>query len=145
MLLNKRNQTKLNQTIIIIKTIHLKIGTRTGGHGNKRSRREHPNYSIVEIGQNIERSPGYLRTRAVTQTSVENHLLTLVERTLKWVKKSTFSSSSSTSSSSSELLARCPLTLTRYSFPYRPSFQAGPRKCIQCLSRVVDVHCCVYE
>ena len=39
---------------------------------------DHPNYSIVEIGQNTEKSPGYLRRLAVTQTPVRNHWLTLV-------------------------------------------------------------------
>ena len=34
------------------------IGTR--GLGNKRTRRDHPNYSILEIGQNTEKSPGDL-------------------------------------------------------------------------------------
>ena len=32
-----------------------------------------PNYSIVEIGQNTENSPGDLRRLTVTQTPVENH------------------------------------------------------------------------
>ena len=31
-----------------------KIGKRTRGLGNKRESGDHPNYSIVEIGQNIE-------------------------------------------------------------------------------------------
>ena len=54
------------------------IDTGTGGLENKRTGRDHPNYSIVEIGQNIEKSPGDLRTLAVTQTLVRNHQLTLV-------------------------------------------------------------------
>ena len=39
---------------------------------------DHPNYSIVAIGQNTENSPGDLRRLAVTRTPVENHQLTLV-------------------------------------------------------------------
>ena len=39
---------------------------------------DHPNYSIVEIGQNSKKSPGDLRRLTVTQILVENHQLTLV-------------------------------------------------------------------
>ena len=38
----------------------------TGGRGSWRTRRDHPNYSIIENGQNIEKSPGDLRRPAVT-------------------------------------------------------------------------------
>ena len=37
-----------------------------------------PNDSIIENGQNTEKSPGDLRRLAVTQTSEKNHQLTLV-------------------------------------------------------------------
>ena len=37
---------------------HQNIGTGTGGLGNKRTNRDHPNYSIVKINQNPEKSPG---------------------------------------------------------------------------------------
>ena len=37
----------------------------------------HPNYSIVEIGQNTEKSPGDMRRLAVIQTPVKDHELTL--------------------------------------------------------------------
>ena len=57
---------------------HQRIGTETGGLGNKRKSGDHPNYSIFEIGQNTEKSPGNLRRLAVTQTPVKNHRLTLV-------------------------------------------------------------------
>ena len=30
------------------------------GHGNKRTRGDHPNYYIIENGQNTEKSPGDL-------------------------------------------------------------------------------------
>ena len=55
-----------------------KIGIGTGGFGNKKTNRDHPNYRIVEVGLNTEKSPGDLRRPAVTQTPVENHQLTLV-------------------------------------------------------------------
>ena len=38
---------------------HKRIGT--GGLGNKRTRGDHPNDSIIEIGQSTEKSPGDLR------------------------------------------------------------------------------------
>ena len=34
---------------------------------------DYPKYSVVEISQNTEKSPGDLKRPAVTQTSVENH------------------------------------------------------------------------
>ena len=37
---------------------------------NERTSGDHPNYSIVEIGQNTEKSPGDLRRLAVTQISM---------------------------------------------------------------------------
>ena len=38
-----------------------RIGKGIGRIGNKRTSRDHPNYSIIKIGQNIEKSPGDLR------------------------------------------------------------------------------------
>ena len=38
----------------------------------------HPNYNIIENGQNIEKSPGDLRRLAVTQTSEKDHRLKLM-------------------------------------------------------------------
>ena len=52
---------------------HQRIDTRTGGLGNKRTRGDHPDYCIIEIGQNIKKSPGDLRRLAVTQTLVKDH------------------------------------------------------------------------
>ena len=37
-----------------------RIGTGTGGFGNKRMRGDHPNYSIVEICQKTKKSSGNL-------------------------------------------------------------------------------------
>ena len=39
---------------------------------------DHPNDSIIEDGQNTEKSPGDLRRLAVTQTPMKNHQLTLM-------------------------------------------------------------------
>ena len=43
----------------------------------------HPNYSIVKLGQNTEKSPGNLRRLAVTQTPVKDLQLTLELKTYK--------------------------------------------------------------
>ena len=55
-----------------------RIDTRTGGLGNKWTKEDHPNYSIIKFGQNTEKSPGDLRKLAVIQTSVKDHQLTLM-------------------------------------------------------------------
>ena len=52
---------------------HLNINKGTGGFGNKRTNRDHPNYYIFENGKNTEKSPGDLRRLAVTQTPVKDH------------------------------------------------------------------------
>ena len=57
---------------------HQRIGTRTGGLGNKRTSRDHPYYCVIEIDQNTEKTLGDLRTVAVTQTLVVNYRLTLL-------------------------------------------------------------------
>ena len=44
---------------------------------NQKTSGDHPDYSIIKIGQNTEKSPGYLRRLAVTQTPVKDHQLTL--------------------------------------------------------------------
>ena len=46
--------------------------------GNKRTSGDHPNNSIIKIGQCTEKSPSNLRRLAVTQTPVNNNLITLV-------------------------------------------------------------------
>ena len=50
----------------------------TRGLGKNETGGDSPNYSIVEIGQNTEKSPGDWRRLAVSQTPVENHQLTLM-------------------------------------------------------------------
>ena len=64
-------------------TVTKRFGTRTGGLGNKRTSGDHPNYSIIKIGQKTEKSPGDLKRLALTQTPVENHQLTPVWKTIK--------------------------------------------------------------
>ena len=46
---------------------------------------DHPNYIIVEISHNNEKNPRDFRRLAVPQTSVRNHQLMLVWKTLKGV------------------------------------------------------------
>ena len=50
---------------------------------------DHSNYSIIKIGQNIEKSPGDLRTLTVIQAPVKTHQLKLVWNTPKGVKYGT--------------------------------------------------------
>ena len=49
-----------------------------GGLGNKRTNGDHPNYCIIEINQNTEKSPGDLKRLAVTQSPVKDHQVTLM-------------------------------------------------------------------
>ena len=53
----------------------------TGGLGSWRTSGGHPNYSIVENGQNTEKCRGDLRRLVFTQTPVKGHLLTLMIKT----------------------------------------------------------------
>ena len=48
------------------------------GFGSWRTGGDHPNESIMEDGQNTEKSPGDLRRLAITQTPVKDHQLTLM-------------------------------------------------------------------
>ena len=59
------------------------IATRIEGLGNYGTGGESPNYSIVEISQNTEKSLGDLRRHVITQIPVNNHRLTLICKTLK--------------------------------------------------------------
>ena len=51
------------------KTFH---GKGTGKMGNRMTNRDYPDYSIVEIGQNTEKSPG-ASGLVVTQTPGKDH------------------------------------------------------------------------
>ena len=57
---------------------HQMIGTRTGALSNNGMGGDCRNYSIVEIGQNTEKSPGDLRRLTVSQTPVKDHQRTLM-------------------------------------------------------------------
>ena len=70
--------TVIPMVIVAPGTITKEMVNMGGGLGNKRMSGDHPNYSIVTIGPNIEKSPSDLRRLAVTQIPVENHQLTLV-------------------------------------------------------------------
>ena len=41
---------------------------------------DHPNYYIIENGQNTKKSPGDLRRLAVTQTPVKDHVIYHVQK-----------------------------------------------------------------
>ena len=68
--------------VTIIPIVIGAFGTATKGLlkrlGSRRTGGDHPNDSIIENGQNTEKSPGDLRRLAVTQTPVKNHRLTLM-------------------------------------------------------------------
>ena len=67
-----------NIRVMMILIVIGALGTVTGGLGNKRTSGDHQDYSIVEIGQNTEKSPEDLRRLAVIQTPVKNHQQTLM-------------------------------------------------------------------
>ena len=72
---------KVTVMLIVIgalETIPKGLVKRAGRLGNERTSGDHPDCSIIKIGQNTEKSPGVLRRLAVTQTPVRNHYLTLV-------------------------------------------------------------------
>ena len=50
---------------------------RAGTVGNPRTNREHPNYSIIEIGQNTEKRREVLRRLVVTQPLLKDCQLSL--------------------------------------------------------------------
>ena len=56
---------------------HQRIATKTGGHGNQMRSGDYPNYSIIKIGQNTEKSPGDMRRLSIIQIPVEKPQLTL--------------------------------------------------------------------
>ena len=57
---------------------HRRINKGTGEFGNKKTSGDHPNYNIVDISQNTEKSPGDLRGLADTQFPLKDHQLTLM-------------------------------------------------------------------
>ena len=74
-----------NMKVMIVPIVIGALGTvtkgllkRPGGLGSWRTGGDDPNDSIIENGQNTEKSPGDLRRLAVTQTPVKNHQLKLM-------------------------------------------------------------------
>ena len=59
------------------------FGKRSGRSGNRKKNQKCLNYSLLEINQNTELSPGNLRRLAVTQTTEKDHQLNLVWKTCK--------------------------------------------------------------
>ena len=57
---------------------HQRIIKGTGGLGSWRMGEDHPNYSIIENGQNTEKNPGDLRRLSVTLTPVKDYQLMLL-------------------------------------------------------------------
>ena len=57
---------------------HQRIIKGTGGLGGWKTSEDHPNYSIIENGQNTEKSPGDMKSLAVTQTPMKDHQLKLI-------------------------------------------------------------------
>ena len=72
-----------NMQVTIIPIVNGAFGTVTKGLLKVlETSGDHPNYSIIENGQNTEKSPGDLRKLAVTQTPVKDYQLTLMWKTL---------------------------------------------------------------
>ena len=65
-------------TKIIVGVGKQNLGKGTGRIGNRKKNSDYPIYSIVEIGQNIEKSPGDPRRLETTLTPIKHHKLTLV-------------------------------------------------------------------
>ena len=63
---------KVTVILIVIGALGTRIGKEIGRVGNKRKTNNHPDYNIIKIGQNTEKSLGDLRRLAVNQTSVKN-------------------------------------------------------------------------
>ena len=80
---------KMTSIPIVIGALSTSTKGLVEGRGDLEIRgREYPNYRIVEISQNTEKSPGDLGRLAVSQTPVENQL-TQAWKTLKIVKELT--------------------------------------------------------
>ena len=55
-----------------------RLGKEPKSFGNRKTNRDHQNYSIVKIGQNIEKSPGDWWRLVVSKSPVKDHLFTQV-------------------------------------------------------------------
>ena len=69
----------------------LRLGKETESVENWRTNRDHPNYSIVKIGQNTEKSPGDLKRVTDAHTRVKDYQQTLVLKTHKEYKNNKMS------------------------------------------------------
>ena len=67
---NNNNNNNNNDCSLITWNNPQKIGNETGRLRNQRTSIDHPDYSIITISQNTEKSPGDLKRFAVIQTSV---------------------------------------------------------------------------
>ena len=75
----QKNWKKLrNMKFTVIPIVIEALDTSTGGLESKRTSKEHLNYIIIKIGQNIAKSPDDLQRLFVTHTPVEEHRLKLV-------------------------------------------------------------------
>ena len=85
--LTKELKKLWNMKVTIIPIVIGAFGTVTKGLlkglENKRMGGDHPNYYIIENGQNTEKSPGDLRRLAITQIPMKNQQLKLMWKTLK--------------------------------------------------------------
>ena len=80
-----RELNNWNMKVTVIPIVIGDLGTGIGEYGNKRTSDNHPNYSIVEIGQNTKKNPENVRTLILTQTLVRNYQLTPMRKTQKGV------------------------------------------------------------
>ena len=76
--LSREPRNQWNRKIMLKPFIIGMLGTVLERVRNQRTNQDYSNYSIVENGQNIEKSPRYPRRRAGTQTLMKDHLLMLV-------------------------------------------------------------------
>ena len=77
-----------NMKVMVILIVISALGTVTKGlvqglEDLEKTGQDHPNYCIIEILQNTEKSPGHLKRLAVPQTPVKDHQQTLIWKTLK--------------------------------------------------------------
>ena len=77
---------KVTMTPVVIGalgTILQRLGKRARRVGNRKTSRDQPNYSIIKIDQNTEKSSGDLRIFDVIQNPVKYHQLSLMRETRK--------------------------------------------------------------
>ena len=83
-----REQKQLwNMKVSVISIVIVALGTilrqtkRTRRFRYQRTRENHPNYSIIKVSQNTEKSPGNMRRLGFSQTSVKNQLTIVGQKT----------------------------------------------------------------